>query len=94
MKKISAPDTPVPFPSLRQAWLRASGFWWDEEAVELGAVMNASAVGSLPRVGVRALRRLEVGASPSPPPYLSRALVVTPQRRARTLPKLPQPQAR
>jgi len=46
----------------KQRWLRASGFWWDETAIELGSVFPGRNADGTPHVGVRALRDLAEGA--------------------------------
>lgn len=44
-----------------QAWLRSSGFWWDEDALELGCSIDDGTGRGATRIGVRARRRLEIG---------------------------------
>lgn len=41
--------------------MRSSGFWWNEDAIELGCSIYDGSGGNAPRVGVRARRRLEIG---------------------------------
>ena len=44
-----------------QAWLRSNGFWWNEDAIELGCVVGDSERNKTSRVGVLARRNIDVG---------------------------------
>ena len=70
-RHLDLPRTPR-----KQRWLKASGFWFDETAIELGSVFPGRNADGTPHVGVRALRDLAEGAcartGPRPSPPASR----------------------
>ena len=46
-----------------KTWLRSNGFWWNEDAIELGSRIDEGGGEDAPRVGVKAKRDIEIGES-------------------------------
>ena len=43
-----------------KTWLRSNGFWWNEDAIELGSRIDEGGGEDAPRVGVKAKRDIEI----------------------------------